>query len=67
MLKKLRKVCALLWKLTTLLKNRIKTKKIRCVLELNQSRYLKPYIEFNTHKRIEAEKMKTKIGKGCTN
>ena len=67
MLKKLRKVCALLWKLKTLLKTRIKTKKIRCVLELNQSLCLKSYIEFNAHKRIEAEKMETKIGKGCTN
>ena len=27
----------------------------------------KPYVEFNTHKRIEAEEMVTEIEKRCTN
>ena len=42
-------VCDLLGKLADLLETRIKTKKIHCVLEFNQSQQLKPYIEFNTH------------------
>ena len=44
-------------------KTRIKTKKIHCVLEFNQSQWLKPYIEFNTQKRIDAEKNYDKDGK----
>ena len=48
----------------TLLETRIKTKKkIHCVLEFNQSKWLHPYIEFNTQKRIEAEKYNDKDGK----
>ena len=39
-----------------LLKIRIEAKKIYCVLEFNQSQWLKQYVEFNTQKRIEAEK-----------
>ena len=42
----------------------IKTKKIHRVLEFQ---WLKPYIEFNRKKRIEAEKMETKMEKRCTN
>ena len=48
---------------STLLEARIKTKKEHRVLELNQSQWLKPYIEFNTQKRIEAEKNNDKDGK----
>ena len=33
-----------------------KPKKIHCILELNQSRWLKQHVELNTQKRIEAEK-----------
>ena len=62
-----KKVCASLQKLTTLLETRIKNKKIHRVLEFNQSKWLEPYTEFNTHKRIEAEKMETKLEKRSTN
>ena len=41
----------------------LKLKKIRRVLELNQSQWLKPYVEFNTQKRIEEEKNGDKDGK----
>ena len=37
------------------------------VLEFNQSQWLKQYVEFNTQKRMEAEKMVTKMEKRCTN
>ena len=33
------------------------------MLEFNQSQLLKPHIEFNTQKRIEAEKIMTKMKK----
>ena len=33
----------------------LKLKK-HCVLDFNQSQWLKPYVEFNIQKRIEAEK-----------
>ena len=34
----------------------MKLKKILLVLQFNQSQWLKPYVECNTQKRIEAEK-----------
>ena len=41
----------------------LKLKKIHCVLESNQSQWLKPYVKFNTQKRIKAEKDGDKDGK----
>ena len=41
----------------------IKTKKIYCVLEFNQSQQLKSYIEFCTQRKIEEEKNNEKYGK----
>ena len=38
----------------------LKTKKVRRLLEIDQSVWLESHIEFNTQKRIEAEKMGTK-------
>ena len=35
----------------------MKSKKIYRILEFNQSQWLKPYVEFNTQKRKEAEKI----------
>ena len=52
----IKKVCASLRNLAILFKVRIKTKKMHHVLEFNQSQWLKAYVEFNTQKRIEAEK-----------
>ena len=51
----IKKVCASLGKLTTLIGTRIKAKKHR-TLEFNHSHLLKPCIELNSQKRIEAEK-----------
>ena len=45
----------------------LKPETIYPVLEFSQSQCLKPYIEFNTHKRIEAEKNEDRDGKHCTN
>ena len=42
-------------------------KKIHPILEFNQSQWLKPYVEFNTQKRKDAEKNVTKMVKHCTN
>ena len=41
----------------------LKTKKVRRVLEIDQPVWLKSYIEFNTQKSIEAEKIETKKSK----
>ena len=57
-----------LWKIEILLDTRNKTKKkIHRVLEFNQSQWLKPYVEFNTKKKIEKEKIMTKTEKLCNN
>ena len=44
------------YELKLYLRLELKLKKTRHVLEFNQLRWLKPYIEFNTQKIIEAEK-----------
>ena len=41
----------------------LKLKKKNCVLELNQSQWLKPYIEFNSQKWKDGEKDNDKYGK----
>ena len=53
----IKKVCYSFWKLGTALDTRIETKKMHHVVEFNQSQWVKLYIEFNTQKRIETEKM----------
>ena len=62
-----KEVYASLWKFAILLENRIKTKKIHHLLEFNQLQWLKPYIEFNIQKRIEAKKLMAKMEKYWTN
>ena len=47
----------------TLFRNRINNEKVHHVLEFDQSKWLKPYVEFNTEKRIEAQKNCDKDGK----
>ena len=42
------------------LRLQLKLKEIHCILGFNQPQQLKPYIEFNTQKRTEAEKSKDK-------
>ena len=45
----------------------LKLKKNNRILEFNQSQWLKPYVEFNTKKIMEAEKKVTKMEKRCSN
>ena len=45
------------------LRIQLKLKKIHRVLEFNQLQWLKPNVEFNTQKRIDAEKKEAKDGK----
>ena len=45
------------------LKPGLKLKKINCVLELNLSQWLKPFVKINTQQLIEAEKNEHKDGK----
>ena len=59
----IKKILCFIMKFTTVLENRIKTKKIHRLLEFNQLQWLKAYIEFNTQKKIKAEKNKYKDGK----
>ena len=59
----IRKVCSSLSKITILFEARIKPKKIHRLLEFNQLQWLKPYLEFNTQKRTQAEKSSGKDGK----
>ena len=47
----------------TLFRTRINNEKVHHVLEFDQSKWLKPYVEFNTEKRIEAQKNCDKDGK----
>ena len=44
-----------LWKLATLLETGIKNKIIHCVLELNQSQWIKQHLELNNQKQIDNE------------
>lgn len=57
------KIRSSLQKRATFFKCNIRSKKLHLVLELDQSKKLNPYIEFNTQKRIEAEKNAGKDGK----
>ena len=43
-------------KTCNLCKSRIKSKKAYCVLEFNQSQWLKIYVQYNTEKRMKTEK-----------
>ena len=41
----------------------LKLKKVNCILEFNQSQWLKPYVELNTQKTIDAKQNGEKDGK----
>ena len=56
-------VCDSLWKLAFLHETRIETKKVLCMLEFNQSQWLKPNIEFHTQKKNWRRKKWDKDGK----
>ena len=45
----------------------LNSKEVHRVLKLEQSKHLKPYIKFNTQKRLEAKKNGDKNGKHSTN
>ena len=47
-------------KLQLYLRLGLKLKKVHRVLEFNQSQLLRPYVDFNTQKRIDAEKNRDK-------
>ena len=57
------KIRSSLQKRATFFKSNVRSKKLHLVLELDQSKKLNPYIEFNTQKIIEAEKNADKDGK----
>ena len=42
---------------------RIKNKKVLRILEFDQPKWIKPYFQFNTQRKIEAEKNGSKSGK----
>ena len=50
-----KKVSVSVEKVTTLITTRVKNNKVLRALELDQSKLLKKFIEFNTQKRIEAD------------
>ena len=45
---------------------KVQTTTKNCVLEFNQSQWLKQYVKFHTQKRIEAEKMVAKMERCST-
>ena len=49
------------------LRSALMLRKLHCVLEFNQSQWLKPYVEFDNQKRIEAEKNGDENGKALYN
>ena len=51
-----------MWELAIFIEDRIKTKKLRCLLEFDQSQRLELYVEFNAQKKKEAEKNGDKDG-----
>ena len=49
------------------LRSALMLRKLHRVLEFNQSQWLKPYVEFDNQKRIEAEKNGDENGKALHN